>query len=235
MDFLSKQIGVNIMEKFNNHIFIYYLENYLIQNMKYLKILLISLLFIGCGTPGISAQDLRENVYIETEVFQVWYNEILEQPIKLIYTSTNRPKNVDRGNMDFYLVSGVITSDKHDYYKNIYDKGHLAPAATFSDTQENLYGTFTYLNCALQNQDLNRGEWRYLEAEERKWDDEQNLTITVELIFNDGYEVLPTGAAVPSVMTKHIYFENDGTCRKFVFPNQKPTKGWEEYEVTCSN
>jgi len=223
------------MEKFNNHIFIYYLENYLIQNMKYLKILLISLLFIGCGTPNIIAQDLRENVYIETEVFQVWYNEILEQPIKLIYTSTNRPKNVDRGNMDFYLVSGVITSDKHDYYKNIYDKGHLAPAATFSDTQENLYGTFAYLNCALQNQDLNRGEWRFLEAEERKWDDEQNLTITVELIFNDGYEVLPTGASVPSVMTKHIYFENDGTCRKFVFPNLKPTKGWEEYEVTCSN
>ena len=74
-----------------------------------------------------------------------------------------------------------------------------------------------------------------LEQEERKWDDEQNLTITVELIFNDGYEVLPTGASVPSVMTKHIYFENDGNCRKFVFPNLKPTKDWEEYEVTCTN
>ena len=203
--------------------------------MNYLKLLLISLLFIGCGTPEIIAQDLRENVHIETEVFEVWYNEVLEQPIKLIYTSTNRPKNVDRGNMDFHLVADVVTSNKHDYYRNEWDKGHLAPAATFSDTQENLYGTFAYLNCALQQQDLNRGEWRLLEQEERVWDDEQNLTITVELIFNDGYEVLPTGAAVPSVMTKTIYFENDGTCRKFVFPNEKPTKGWEEYEVTCSN
>ena len=24
-----------------------------------------------------------------------------------------------------------------------------------------------------------------------------------------------------------------GSCRKFVFPNAKPTKGWEEYEVDC--
>ena len=36
-------------------------------------------------------------------------------------------------------------------------------------------------------------------------------------------------------MIKTIYFENDGTCRKFVFQNQKPTQGWEEYEVTCTD
>jgi hypothetical protein len=35
-------------------------------------------------------------------------------------------------------------------------------------------------------------------------------------------------------MSKTIYFEEDGNCRKFVFPNQKPTQGWEEYEVECS-
>ena len=152
--------------------------------MNYLKLLLISLLFIGCGTPEIIAQDLRESVHIETEVFEVWYNEILEQPIKLIYTSTNRPKNVDRGNMDFHLVPDVVTSNKHDYYRNEWDKGHLAPAATFSDTQENLYGTFAYLNCALQQQDLNRGEWRLLEEQERVWDDKEPLMVKIELLFD---------------------------------------------------
>ena len=87
----------------------------------------------------------------------------------------------------------------------------------------------------LQQQDLNRGQWRLLEEQERIWDDEQNLTITVDLIFEEGHQVLPTGGHIPTTMVKHIYFEEDGTCRKFVFPNEKPTQGWEDYEVECTN
>ena len=75
---------------------------------------------------------------------------------------------------------------------------------------------------AFQEQNLNRGEWRLLEEQERVWDDEQNLTITVTLTWEDGYQILPTGGHVPSHMIKHIYFEEDETCRKFVFPNEKP-------------
>jgi DNA/RNA endonuclease G (NUC1) len=82
---------------------------------------------------------------------------------------------------------------------------------------------------------LNRGAWRLLEQEERIWDDVQNLTITIENIFEEGHEVLPTGGHIPTTMIKTIYFEQDGTCRKFVFPNEKPTKPWIEYEVECSN
>ncbi len=200
--------------------------------MNYIKLIAILLLLSGCGIDGIKAQNgLRHEVIVETSIYTVSYNEILQQPNWLKYTSTNRVKNVDRGGMDFILYPGVITSDKHDYYKNIYDKGHLAPAATFSDSMDNLGETFYYLNCALQNQDLNRGEWRLLEAEERKWDDVESLTISVDLIFNEGYQVLETGAAVPSDMVKHIYFESSGKWRCFEFVNEKPTKGWEEHEV----
>ena len=203
--------------------------------MKLLKIFFITFFLVGCSTEEIVSQELRNEVIIENDVFKVWYSEVLEQPVKLIYTSTNREKNVDRGNMDFHKENGVHTSDKHDYYANVWDKGHLAPAATYSDSYNNLYTTFSYLNCTLQQQDLNRGAWRLLEQEERVWDDEQNLTITIENIFEEGHEVLPTGGHIPTTMIKTIYFEQDGTCRKFVFPNQKPTKPWTEYEVTCTN
>ena len=54
------------------------------------------------------------------------------------------------------------------------------------------------------------------------------------MIWEDGYEILPSGGHIPTHMSKHIYFEEDGTCRKFIFPNEKPTQGWEEYEVDCS-
>ena len=201
--------------------------------MKLLKLIFFTFLLVGCSPEEIVAQELREEVIIENEVFKVWYSEVLEQPVKLTYTSTNRPKNVDRGNMDFHKENGVHTSDKHDYYSNPWDKGHLAPAATYSDSYNNLYTTFSHLNCTLQQQDLNRGAWRLLEQEERVWDDEQNLTITIENIFEEGHEVLPTGGHIPTTMVKTIYFDDDGTCRKFVFPNQKPTKPWNEYEVEC--
>jgi len=180
-------------------------------------------------------EELRDEVIVENAVFKVWYSEVKEQPVKLIYTSTNRPKNVDRGSMNFYTEKEVHTSDNADYYRNVWDKGHLAPAATYSDSYENLRQTFSYLNCALQNQYLNRGEWRLLEEEEREWDDSQNLTITVDLVWDEGYEILPSGGHIPTDMIKHIYFENDKVWRCFEFENEKPTKGWEEYEVDCTN
>ena len=65
----------------------------------------------------------------------------------------------------------------------------------------NLKQTFSFLNCAPQEQNLNRGEWRLLEEQERVWDDEQNLTITVELIWEDGYEILPS-SHIPTHMSK---------------------------------
>jgi DNA/RNA endonuclease G (NUC1) len=206
--------------------------------MKLWKILIISLALYGCEKEGFAQEpqkELRAEVIIENPVFKVWYSEIKEQPLKLIYTSTDRVKNVDRGSMNFYTEKDVHTSDNKDYYRNVWDKGHLAPAATYSDSYENLRQTFSYLNCALQNQYLNRGEWRLLEEQERVWDDEQNLTITVELVWDEGFEILPTGGHIPTDMIKHIYFEEDGEWKCFEFENEKPTKGWEEHEVTHSH
>ena len=205
--------------------------------MKHIIYVLWVLLLTSCSVDAqeIVEPERRDEVIIENNVFKVWYSEVKEQPTKLIYTSTNRPKNVDRGSMNFYTEGDVYTSNNADYYNNVWDKGHLAPAATYSDSMVNLKQTFSFLNCALQNQYMNRGEWRLLEEEEREWDDIENLTITVELEWNGDYEVLPTGGHIPTHMIKTIYFETSGTCRKFRFPNEQPTMGWEEYEVDCDS
>jgi endonuclease G len=135
--------------------------------------------------------------------------------------------------MDFWVDPKIKTSDGKDYEKNVYDKGHLAPAATFSDNMDNLKTTFSYLNCALQNQYLNRGEWRMLEEQERRWDDKENLTIKVSLDFDKSSIVLPTGATVPKGFTKHIYFETSKKWDCYYFLNEKPTKPWEEHKIKC--
>jgi DNA/RNA endonuclease G (NUC1) len=181
----------------------------------------------------VSVSASAQNVTIKNNVFEVLYSQDLEQPLVIKYHSTNRPTNVNRGAMDFYTEKGIKTSDAADYKANIYDKGHGAPAATFSDNMENLKQTFSYLNCIMQDQYLNRGEWRLLEEQERKWDDTENLTIIIKTFFDTPVKRVSTGAAVPSHLQKHIYFEKQGKWRCFVFLNQKPKFKWDELEMIC--
>ena len=174
-----------------------------------------------------------QNITIKNNVFEVLYSQDLEQPLVIKYRSINRPTNVNRGTMDFYTEKNVKTSDAADYKANIYDKGHGAPAATFSDNMENLKQTFSYLNCIMQDQYLNRGEWRLLEEQERKWDDTENLSIIIKSFFDTPAKRVSTGAAVPSHLQKHIYFEKSNKWKCFVFLNQKPKFKWEELEMLC--
>ena len=175
------------------------------------------------------------DILVKKSIYEVYYSQKLEQPIWLVYKSTNRQTNVNRGSMDFWIEPQIKTSDGKDYEKNVWDKGHIAPAATFSDNMENLKTTFSYLNCALQNQYLNRGEWRLLEEQERKWDDKEFLTVKVSLDFDKSSIVLPTGATIPKAFTKHIYFETSKNWKCYYFLNEKPTKPWEEHQIKCSH
>jgi endonuclease G len=185
--------------------------------------LLLSLISFG--------QDIR----VKNEVFEVLYSQSLEQPLVIKYRSLNRPTNVNRGAMDFYKEPNIKTSDAEDYAKNIYDKGHGAPAATFSDNMVNLKQTFSYLNCIMQDQYLNRGEWRLLEEQIRKWDDTENITVLIKTFFDTPVKRVPTGAAIPSYLQKHIYFEKSNKWRCFVFLNQKPKFHWDELEMICED
>jgi DNA/RNA endonuclease G (NUC1) len=181
----------------------------------------------------LSLVSLGQNVRIKNNVFEVLYSQSLEQPLVIKYRSTNRPTNVNRGAMDFYKEPNIKTSDGDDYKANIYDKGHGAPAATFSDNMVNLKQTFSYLNCIMQDKYLNRGEWRMLEEEIRKWDDTENITVLIKTFFDTPVKRVPTGAAIPSHLQKHIYFEKQKKWKCYVFLNEKPKFSWEELEMVC--
>jgi endonuclease G len=194
-----------------------------------MKKTLLLTLFVLIGISAFSQDTIR----VKNQVFEVLYSQNLEQPVWIKYRSTNRPTNVNRGTMDFYTEKNIKTSDALDYKANIYDKGHGAPAATFSDNIENLKQTFTYLNCILQDQYLNRGEWRLLEEQERKWDDTENLTVLIKVFFDKPVKRIATNAAIPSHLQKHIYFEKQKKWRCFVFLNEKPKFKWDQLEMLC--
>ena len=136
--------------------------------------------------------------------------------------------------MDFYQEEGVITSDDYDYYKNIWDLGNLAPAASFSNSSKNLNLTFSFLNCALQVDNLNRGEWAKLEQKVRDWSATLgNISVRIELVFSDGHTVLNTDAHVPTGFWKNLTFVN-GSSSCFYFPNENTYQNWRSYESSCN-
>ena len=71
---------------------------------------LLAVLLASCSKPEITvAQEPREQIEVITPIFTVLYSETKEQPITLTYKSSNRPKNVDRGSMNFYTEDDYHT------------------------------------------------------------------------------------------------------------------------------
>ncbi len=202
--------------------------------MKKIYLLLIFLIF-SCDKNSQEPLDLqlRDDVMIQNAVFRISYNEFKEQPNWIEYTVRDFVKVADRGNMDFYTVSDVWTSDDNDYYKNEWDKGHMAPAGSFTDSWSNLAKTFSFVNCALQKDNLNRGEWRELEEQVRDWArDIGPVNVRIELKFSPESQVLQTGATVPDGFYKFLTFsDNRKMC--FYFQNTTTDKNWDKYEIVC--
>jgi endonuclease G len=190
------------------------------------------LLFALLLTPVLATAQLRDSVRIKTDIYEVIYSEKLESPRWVKYTVLCPNGTASRSGMDFYTNDSVKTSSNEDYVKNEWDKGHMAPAADFNCDKEMLRKTFSYLNCALQNQYLNRGVWRMLEEQERVWAQKETTTVTINLVFDKTSYTLPTGATVPNGFLKTICLEKSGKKIKFYFPNMTPTKEkYTEYEI----
>jgi endonuclease G len=170
----------------------------------------------------VFSQKLREKVHIKTEIYEVIYSEVLEQPLSVKYVVKCPNGKASRKGMDFYTVDSVKTSDDLDYQNNIYDKGHMAPAADFNCSREMLYKTFSYLNCSLQEQNLNRTTWRLLEIRERLLSEEYPVvSVEIVCVFSKSSIKLSTGATVPDGYYKIIKYNNK--VEKYYFKNEKPS------------
>ena len=190
------------------------------------------LLFALLLTPVLATAQLRDSVKINAGIYEAIYSEKLESPLLVKYTVLCPNGTTSRAGMDFYTNDSVKTSSNEDYVKNEWDKGHMAPAADFNCDKEMLYKTFSYLNCALQNQYLNRGVWRMLELQEREYAKKEPTTVIIKVVFSKTSYKLPTGATVPDGFFKIIQLEKSGKTIKFYFPNVTPTKEkYTDYEV----
>ena len=195
-----------------------------------MKKILVLLLLITTSTT-IYSQKLRDSVYVKGEYFQILYSEVLEQPLSVEYTVLCPNGKASRSGMNFYVPKGLHTSDNDDYAVNVWDKGHMAPAASFNCNATMLKSTFTYANSALQHMGLNRGAWKYLEMHERDLAEKYTVKIHVLIDFKTIQRV-PGGAAIPTGFYKELSYNNIKTC--YYFPNSQPiTQDYTKYQCNC--
>jgi endonuclease G len=191
------------------------------------------LIFFGLLLIVQQAVAQRAQVAFKNELFTGIYSEVYQQPLWITYKVLCPNGNASREGMDFYTNDSIKTSDDLDYASNEYDKGHLAPAADFNCDKKMLLQTFSYLNCALQQENLNRGVWRFLEVHERELAKSgASVSVKIELIFSSKSKKLPTGATIPDGFTK-IIMVNNKIIEKYYFPNIAPVKGkkYQDYVV----
>lgn len=191
-----------------------------------MRLVLLLILFLPLQFFG----QLRDSVFVKTPIFNVVYSEKLQQPKWVEYTVLCHDGKISRKGLDFYPVKGMVTSTNEDYENNIYDKGHLAPAADFNCNQDYLKQTFSYLNCVLQHERLNRGAWRLLESHERELAKQYKVSVEIRMNYSKNSKVLTTGATVPDSFTKTIIYNNKH--EKYFFKNEEPkSSDYNNYKV----
>ena len=169
-----------------------------------------------------------QNKEIKTDIYTSIFSEEYQQPLVVEYTIFCRPESpsYERDGISFKAYPGLSGSSGSDYAGNVYDKGHMAPANTFSCKEEWLRMTFSYANCALQHQGLNRGAWAQLERFERNLAGlYYDIDVRIELFFSDKWTTNSDPARIPSSFVKSITWTEDDKERtiSFDFPNEDTT------------
>jgi endonuclease G len=209
---------------------IYLVKFIKLKNSRFMKILFK--LFLIILTLPLHSQTLTiENDTIKTDIFDVVYSEELEQPLWISYKVLCPMGTQSRSGLNFYTNDSIQTSNNQDYKDNVWDRGHLAPAAAFNCDRETLKKTFTYLNCVLQHEGLNRGPWRELEEFERGLSKVyDNVWVEIIVKFEGELEKVLGGATIPSGFLKTIKFDNKEIM--FYFPNIDVSgEDWGHFKV----
>lgn len=193
------------------------------RRLIWVVVVLLGLVMMGVTLPG------EKPYWIETPIYKILYSPVLEQPLRVEYSPQCALVDIERRG-GFWTDPKYHTSDDRDYRDNVWDKGHMAPAASFNCTPEMLHMTFSYHNCALQHESLNRGVWSRLEGFERNLSIFYRVNVVIEPQFSEDSKRLETGATVPDGFWKTISWSD--RVVKFYFENG-PTSGrdWHEFIV----
>ena len=182
----------------------------------------------------VPSNDLVKHTY-----YTLSYNEKYEQANWVYYTLTDSmviKGGSERSNKfkeDKLVSSGSAKSA--DYTKSGYDRGHLCPAADMDFNPVAMEESFLMSNISPQAPDFNRGIWKELETEVRKWatKDDKICIVTGPIFKYNKGTIGADPVLVPGYFFKIIYEETgDPKIIAFVIPNRKSDRPLADFAVT---
>jgi endonuclease G len=161
--------------------------------------------------------------------YTLYYIEKYEQALFVAYElkAEYTRGTADRGDDTFHPDPEVETGSAipDDYRGSGYDRGHLAPAADFKYSEQRMADSFFMSNMSPQAPELNRGIWRVLEEQVRKWaQQEKKVYIVTGPLLKPGLKTIGrrNKIAVPEAYYKVILDLSPPQPKAigFILPNQ---------------
>jgi endonuclease G, mitochondrial len=202
------------------------------------KIFLDSILLEGLEIPYYDSS--KQVVYHFG--FTLEYNENHEQANWVAYRLSKQKlikvaQRTDKFIEDPSIQSGSATN--LDYLKSGYDRGHLAPAADMAWSIQAMRESFYFSNMSPQLPSFNRGIWKNLEEQVRKWADEKGeLFIVTGPVLEDSLPYIGINkVSIPKLYYKVILQIDSSTMHAlgFLIPNENSTKPFSDYLVSVDS
>jgi len=170
------------------------------------------------------------------EHYSLCYHEDHEQAAWVFYELTHAEVKGgwDRSN-DFREDQDIKTGSATlaDYRGSGFDRGHLAPAADMAFHQTAMSESFYMSNMSPQHPSLNRGAWKKLEGQVRKWAYARNtLWVASGPVFKNNIGIIGSNAVtVPGMYYKVLLDTAAQTTIAFLMPNRKCSGSLYDYVV----
>ena len=179
--------------------------------------------------------------FVAHKFYSFLYSEKHEQPFWVNYVLTKDMllNPITKRKDDFRPDPQVTTGSAElvDYVGSGYDRGHLCPAKDMESSVLGMSESFFMSNMSPQHPSLNRGRWKQLEGQVRKWSLEYDSLIVYcgGVLDSISDYIGPNKVAVPEYYYKVVYSVKENKGIAFIMPNKKCELDLTQYAVTIDS
>jgi len=168
--------------------------------------------------------------------YTLGYSEKHEQALWVKYTLKKKQVGGKEPRSAKFYVDPLVktgSADGDDYRRSGYDRGHLVPAADMSWNRKAMKESFYYSNMSPQAPSFNRGIWKELEEQVRRWAVKYDSVMVMAGPLFDTNEpaIGDDKVTVPSRYYKVLVVNVKGKTKGvgFILPNQKSNRSLKKY------
>jgi endonuclease G len=187
--------------------------------------------------PDYTPQDL----VIRHDGFVLSYDADARIPKWVAYELTAEETNGDaeRDELIFRMDPSYNRTQamREDYYDSGWTKGHMACAGDFKWDSDAMEETFYLTNICPQNEELNKGDWNFLERQVRRWAREYGRVWVVSgpVIGSGRYGTIGEHrVVVPDAFFKAVMVQDYGKYRSIAFIMGNDDRRYYLYDCSMS-